>query len=126
MALHFTTIPCEPITALRHKESHILAILFTVLTAFCARFEALKTFLYVFINEFFLSFLCATNYYGYMYQSPSSFPCLYYCFIVTTLQCILMPLKKAMDALVTLSTYHACQRLQSFLGLDCVQRKTAL
>lgn len=53
MALHFTTIPCEPITALGHKESHILAILFTVLTAFCARFEALKTFLYVFINEFF-------------------------------------------------------------------------
>ena len=48
VTVHFTTIPCEPNTANRHKESHILGeIRLCTSNIVHARFEVFRTFLYV-------------------------------------------------------------------------------
>ena len=53
-AVHFTTIPCEPNTANRHIESHILCCCCDIRPCtnkiVYARFEVLRTFLLVFVS----------------------------------------------------------------------------
>ena len=52
-AVHFTTILCEPNTANRHIESHIFCeIRPCTNNSVCARFEAFRTFLCVFMSVF--------------------------------------------------------------------------
>ena len=50
-AVHFTTIPCEPNAAKRHKESHIFGEIRPCTNNIVdARFEVVRTFLWVFMS----------------------------------------------------------------------------
>ena len=53
VAVHFTTMPCEPNTANRHKESHsFFKICLCSSNILYARFEVFKTFLCIFMDVF--------------------------------------------------------------------------
>ena len=50
-AVHFTTIPCEPNTAIKYKESHIFSVFVPVLSILrMLGFKVFRTFLYVSIS----------------------------------------------------------------------------
>ena len=53
VAVHLTTIPCEPIKANRHLESHIFGENFPCTNNIVyVRFKVFRTFLYIFMSVF--------------------------------------------------------------------------